>query len=248
MLKLPEQERLEYDHSSLTVVTHAAAPCPVDVKRQMLDWWGPVIYEFYSGSEGNGFCAIGPEEWLAHPGSVGRPVVGQIHIVGPNDQELPAGEIGQVWFDTGLAFAYHNDEQKTASAFNDRGWSTLGDVGRVDEDGFLYLTDRVTELIISGGVNIYPREAEDVLALHPAVSDVAVIGVPDPEMGEQVKAVVVAAPNAAPGPDLGRELVDYCRSRLAHYKCPVTVDFLEDLPRLPTGKLRKRELRAKYQA
>jgi long-chain acyl-CoA synthetase len=246
MLKLPEDERLGYDHASLQVVTHAAAPCPVDVKRKMLDWWGPVIHEFYSGSEGNGFCAIGPEEWLAHPGSVGRPVVGRIHVLGVDGEELPPGEVGQVWFDTGLTFAYHNDARKTASAYNDRGWSTLGDIGRVDEDGFLYLTDRATDLIISGGVNIYPREAEDVLALHPAVTDVAVIGVPDAEMGEQVKAVVVAAPGARPGPELAEELVGYCRSRLAHFKCPVSVDFADELPRLPTGKLRKRELKAQY--
>jgi acyl-CoA synthetase (AMP-forming)/AMP-acid ligase II len=246
MLKLDDSRRRAHDTSSLRMAVHAAAPCPVEVKQKMLEWWGPVIHEYYAGSEGNGFCTIGPEQWLTHPGSVGLPVLGKIHIVDEDANELPAGEVGQVWFESDMRFEYHNDPAKTAQAFNDRGWSSLGDIGYVDAEGYLYLTDRASHMIISGGVNIYPQEVENELALHPSVVDVAVIGVPNAEMGEEVKAVVMLAEGLAPGADVEAELISYCRDRLAHYKCPVSIDFVDELPRLPTGKLLKRELRNRY--
>ena len=246
MLKLPEAERSRYDLSSLQVAVHAAAPCPMEVKERMLDWWGDRVYEYYAGSEGGGFCAIGPEEWRAHPGSVGKPMMGETHILDDEGRELPPGEVGQVWSDSGTRFEYHNDPKKTAGVFNEKGWSTLGDVGWVDEDGYLYLTDRISHMIISGGVNIYPQETENQLTMHPAVVDVAVIGVPHPEMGEEVKAVVIPAEPERVGPALESELIDYCRQHIAHYKCPASVDFVDELPRLPTGKLRKGELRKRY--
>jgi acyl-CoA synthetase (AMP-forming)/AMP-acid ligase II len=248
MLKLPVEERSRYDLSSLETVVHAAAPCPVEVKQQMFDWWGPIIYEYYAGSEGNGFCAIGPEEWLAHPGSVGKSILGAVHILGEDGTELGTGEAGQIWFESASTFEYHNDPAKTSAAFNAAGWSTLGDVGYLDADGFLYLTDRISHMIISGGVNIYPQEVENILVLHPAVSDVAVIGVPDEEMGESVKAVVLPADPSAAGDALGAELIAYCREHLAGFKCPRSVDFVDELPRLPTGKLLKRVLRDRYAA
>jgi acyl-CoA synthetase (AMP-forming)/AMP-acid ligase II len=246
MLKLSEEERKAHDLSSLRMVVHAAAPCPVEVKQEMIDWWGPIIYEYYAGSEGNGFCALSSEQWLEHRGSVGVPMLGTIHILDDDGEELPTGEAGQVWFESDLRFEYHNDPEKTAAAFNDRGWSSLGDIGYLDADGYLYLTDRASHMIISGGVNIYPQEVENELAMHPAIVDVAVIGVPHAEMGEEVKAVVIPAEGAVPGPELEAELIAHCRSRLAHYKCPVSVDFVDELPRLPTGKLLKRELRTRY--
>jgi acyl-CoA synthetase (AMP-forming)/AMP-acid ligase II len=246
LLKLDADERTRYDLSSLRCVIHAAAPCPVEIKAQMLDWWGPIIYEYYSSSEGAGFTAIGPEEWRQKPGSVGRPVVGVPHIVGDDGRELPTGEIGTVYFEGTVPFEYHHDPVKTAEAFNAQGWTTVGDLGRLDPDGYLYLSDRRTNLILSGGVNIYPQEIENELVLHPAVADVAVIGVPDPDMGQQVKAVVELVDPTAAGPELERELIDFCRQRLAHFKCPRTVDFAGDLPRLPSGKLAKRLLIERY--
>jgi acyl-CoA synthetase (AMP-forming)/AMP-acid ligase II len=248
MLKLPDEQRSAYDTSSLKMVVHAAAPCPVDVKRQMIEWWGPIINEYYAGSEGNGFCALDTEQWLAHPGSVGTPMVGRIHILDDDGNEQPTGRAGQIWFESDLRFEYHNDPEKTAGAYNDRGWSTLGDIGYLDDDGYLYLTDRASHMIISGGVNIYPQEVENALTLHPAVVDVAVIGVPNADLGEEVKAVVIPADPAVAGDELAGELIAYCRARLAHFKCPVTVDFVDELPRLPTGKLLKRELRDRYWA
>lgn len=245
MLRLPPEVRDRYDLSSLRHVSHAAAPCPVPVKRQMLDWWGPIIHEYYAGTEDIGGTAIGPEDWLAHPGSVGRPR-DECHIVGPDGEELPVGESGVVYFAGGRPFEYHGDPEKTASIANERGWRTLGDIGYLDDDGFLYLTDRAAHMIISGGVNIYPQEAENVLAAHPAVLDVAVIGVPDPEMGEAVKAVVQLVDPAAAGPDVEAELLAYCRSELAAYKCPRSVDLVGELPRDPNGKLYKRRLRERY--
>jgi acyl-CoA synthetase (AMP-forming)/AMP-acid ligase II len=242
LLKLPPSVRERYDLSSLELLVHAAAPCPPDVKRATIEWLGPIVYEFYSGSEGAGFCAIGPEEWLAHPGSVGRSLLGTVHIVDDDGRELGVGEEGQVWFESATRFEYHRDPAKTASAWNDRGWSTLGDIGHLDADGYLYLTDRVANTIISGGVNIYPREAEDVLIGHPAVLDVAVIGVPDAEMGQRVVAYVQLAPGSAGDEALATQLVAWCRERLTHYKCPAEVRFVDDLPRLPTGKLLKRNL------
>jgi long-chain acyl-CoA synthetase len=245
MLRLPPDERLRYDLSSLQFVVHAAAPCPVPVKRQMLEWWGPIIHEYYSGTEDIGSTFITPQEWLAHPGSVGRPLE-ECHIVGPDGEELPPGEEGVVYFAGGRPFEYHNDPAKTASVTDHRGWRTLGDIGRLDVDGYLYLTDRQAHMIISGGVNIYPQEAENVLAGHPAVVDVAVIGVPDAEMGEAVKAVVQPVDGAAAGPELATALLEHCRSELAIYKCPRTVDFVDELPRDPNGKLYKRLLRERY--
>jgi len=242
MLKLPEATRSAADLSSLRTVIHAAAPCPVEVKRQMLEWWGPLLHEYYAGSEGNGFCVVGPDEWLERPGTVGRSIHGTVHVVDDEGRELPAGHEGQIWFESDRRFEYHKDPAKTAAAFDEHGWSTLGDVGYLDEDGYLFLTDRVSNMIISGGVNIYPREVEDVLVLHPAVADVAVIGVPDEEMGEQVLAVVQPADGVAADDVLAAELIDLCRSRIAHFKCPRAVEFMDELPRLPTGKLLKRRL------
>jgi acyl-CoA synthetase (AMP-forming)/AMP-acid ligase II len=241
LMKLPEEVRARYDLSSLRVVVHAAAPCPPEVKRAAMEWLGPVVYEYYSGSEGAGFCAIGPEEWLAHPGSVGRSLLGAVHIVGPDGDEVPTGEEGVVRFESGARFEYHGDPAKTAEAIDERGWSTLGDIGRVDEDGYLYLTDRVSHMIISGGVNVYPREVEDVLTVHPAVADVAAVGVADPDLGEAVRAVVQLA-DVEPSDALADELIAHCRDRIAHFKCPRSVVFVETLPRLPTGKLLKRLL------
>jgi long-chain acyl-CoA synthetase len=248
MLKLPDEVRKAHDVSSLQVAIHAAAPCPVAVKQQMIEWWGPVIHEYYAGTEGNGFVYCDSAAWLAHPGTVGRSIMGEIHIVGDSGDEVPQGETGTVYFGGGAEFAYHNDPEKTASAHDarGRGWSTLGDVGYVDEEGFLYLTDRKAYMIITGGVNVYPQEAENVLAMHPKVADVAVFGVPDEEFGEAVKAVVEPIDMADAGPELERELIAYCRERLADVKCPRSVDFRPELPRHPTGKLYKRLLKDEY--
>jgi long-chain acyl-CoA synthetase len=261
MLKLPEAQRQAFDLSSLQLVIHAAAPCPADVKRQMIEWLGPKITEYYAGSEGNGITIISSAEWLERPGSVGRPVGAVVHIVAADEQgargqgavgqELPAGEDGLIYFEGGT-FEYHNDPAKTADSVNAQGWSTLADIGHVDADGYLYLADRRTDLIISGGVNIYPAEVEEALVMHPAVADVAVIGVPDPEMGQSVLAVVQPAVQpAAAGLDdgtldqaaLAAELIAHCRARLASFKCPRSVEFVAELPRLPTGKLLRRRVR-----
>ncbi len=248
MLKLPEADRLRYDVSSLKVAIHAAAPCPVPVKQAMMDWWGPVIHEYYAGTEGNGFCAAGPQEWLAHPGTVGRPLLGAVHICDDDGRELPPGETGTIYFSDGGTFEYHNDPDKTADSQHpsQRGWTTLGDMGYVDEDGFLFLTDRKTFMIISGGVNIYPQEVENLLVTHEKVADVAVFGVPNEEFGEEVKAVVQPISMDLAGPELAEELIAFCRAQLAHLKCPRTVDFEAELPRHPTGKLYKRLLRDRY--
>ncbi len=245
MLHLPEAQRLGFDLSSLQSVVHAAAPCPVAVKQQMLEWWGPIIDEYYAGTEDIGSTWITAAEWLAHPGSVGRPL-SPAHIVGPDGEELGPGQEGVVYFEGGRPFEYHNDPSATASMVDTRGWRTLGDIGLLDEDGYLYLTDRQAHMIIAGGVNIYPQEAENVLAAHPLVADVAVIGVPDPEMGEAVKAVVELVEPSRAGPDLEAELIAACREQLAAYKCPRTVDFVTELPRDPNGKLYKRLLKERY--
>jgi long-chain acyl-CoA synthetase len=247
MLRLDDEERLAPDLSSHESATHAAAPCPVEVKRRMIEWWGPIIYEYYSGTELSGSTYITSEQWLAHPGSVGRPTSGTVHVIGDDGRELPPGEVGTVYFAGGSPFHYHNDPQKTAEAYLPGGLSTMGDMGYVDEDGWLYLTDRKAHTIVSGGVNIYPREAEDVLLGHPAVADVAVFGVPDDDMGERVNAAVQPALGARPGPDLEQELIAFCRDRLAAFKCPRSVDFVDELPRLPTGKLAKRLLQQYWQ-
>ena len=248
MLKLPDEVRQRYDVSSLRAAVHAAAPCPVDVKEQMVAWWGPIFIEYYAGTEANGVTIANTAEWDSHRGTVGRSVVGTIHILDDDGNDLPTGEIGAVYFADGPKFSYHNDPDKTRDAYNDRGWSTLGDVGRLDEEGYLYLSDRKAYMIISGGVNIYPQEAENVLINHPAVADVAVFGIPDPEMGEQVKAVVQLQDHAKAGPALEAELIAYCRQSLSGVKCPRSIDFQETLPRTPTGKLVKRILRDKYWA
>ncbi len=247
LLKLPDGVRHRYDVSSLRQVTHAAAPCPVEVKRQMLDWWGPIIWEYYAGSENVGSTIIGPEEWLSHPGSVGRPNRTTVHICDDDHRELPPGQVGSIWFETPAAgFEYHGDAAQTASSRSPEGWFTIGDVGYVDDDGYLYLTDRKSFMIISGGVNIYPQEAENVLVMHPAVADVAVIGVPNDEFGEEVKAVVQLLDPDAAGPEKEAELLAFCRERLATYKCPRSVDFEAQLPRQDTGKLYKRLLKDRY--
>jgi long-chain acyl-CoA synthetase len=245
LLRLPEEVRRRYDTSSLQMVVHAAAPCPVPIKRQMIEWWGPIIHEYYSGTEDIGGTFITAAEWLEHPGSVGRPT-DECHIVGDDGTELGPGEIGVVHFAGGRPFEYHNDPDKTASIADERGWRTLGDMGYLDDDGYLYLTDRKAHMIISGGVNIYPQEAENVLVDHPAVADAAVIGVPDEEMGESVKAVVELVDPSAAGPELAAELLAHCREVLASYKCPSTIDFTTELPRSDNGKLYKRVLREQY--
>ena len=212
------------------------------VKQQVIDWFGPIVEEYYAGSEGFGLCVIGSEDWKAHPGSVGRPLLSEIHIVDDDGNELDAGDTGQVWFTANGRFEYHNDPDKTARATDVRGWATYGDVGHVDEEGYLYLTDRASNMIISGGVNIYPQEAENVLAAYPEVHDVAVLGVPDAEMGERVKAFVVAASPLDDPERLAAELIARCREDLAHYKCPRELVFVDELPRLENGKLLKRRL------
>lgn len=249
MLKLPDEARAGYDVSSIGAVIHAAAPCPVEVKRRMIDWWGPVLHEYYAGTEGNGFVYCNSEQWLAHPGTVGQAVLGVIHVVDDDGNELPVGEEGTVYFDGAGTFEYHGDPEKTAESRLANGWSTLGDVGRLDEDGFVYLTDRKAYMIITGGVNVYPQEAENILTMHPEVVDVAVIGVPNEDFGEEVKAVV--QPLSMPVDEesarhLERDLISYCREKLADVKCPRTVDFRDELPRHPTGKLYKRLLKDEY--
>ena len=249
MLKLPPEVRTRYDLSSHKVAVHAAAPCPVEVKRQMIEWWGPILYEYYAGTEASGSTFITSEDWLKHPGSVGRAALGVLHICDEDGNELPVGETGLVYFEREApTFEYHNDPAKTASARHPKhpNWNALGDVGYLDEDGYLYLTDRKAFMIISGGVNIYPQAIEDALVTHPKVADVAVFGVPDPEMGEAVKAVIEPAPGQAPSDDLAAELMTYARERLAHYMAPRSIDFIQEMPRLPTGKLYKRILRDAY--
>lgn len=247
MLKLPDDVRTRADLSSLRHVSHAAAPCPVDVKRRMIDWWGPIILEFYAGSENVGSTMITSEEWLEHPGSVGLPRFCTTHICDADFNDLPVGEIGDVWFDTpGAAMEYHGDPEKTAENRSPQGWYTMGDVGYLDEDGYLYLTDRRSFMIVSGGVNIYPQESENVLIAHDAVLDVAVIGVPNDDLGEEAKAVVQLVDPGAASDDLAAELLAYCGEHLARYKCPRSVDFVDELPRLDTGKLYKRLLRDRY--
>ena len=246
MLKLDDDVRLKHDVSSLQCAIHAAAPCPVPIKEQMIEWWGPVIHEYYAGSEGNGFVAINSEQWLAHKGSVGLPLTAQLHIVGEDGEEVAQGESGTIYFEGGGDFEYFNDKEKTDESRHAQGWSTLGDVGHRDADGFLYLTDRKSFMIISGGVNIYPQETENLLVTHPKVMDVAVFGVPNDDFGEEVKAVVQPKDWNDVGPDFEAELIEFCRDHISHLKCPRSVDFDKELPRHPTGKLYKRLLRDKY--
>lgn len=246
MLKLPEEARSGIDLSSLEVAIHAAAPCPVPTKQAMIEWWGPILLEYYAGTEGNGSTFIDSTEWLEHPGSVGRAPAGTIHICDAEGNDLSAGEEGGVYFSGGGEFEYHKAPDKTAESSLPGGRTTLGDIGYLDAEGYLYLTDRKAHMIISGGVNIYPREIEDLLIAHPSVADVAVFGVPDPDMGEQVKAVVQPAVGVQIDDDLETELLAFARDGLAHFKCPKSIDFEAELPRLPTGKLYKRILRDRY--
>ena len=249
MLKLDPGVRTKYDISSLECVIHAAAPCPVQVKKQIIEWFGPVVHEYYAGTEGNGFVYCNSAMWLAHEGTVGTPINCTVHVCDENGAEMPQGESGTIWFEGGASFEYHNDPEKTKGSRHPKGWSNLGDVGYLDKDNFLYLTDRKAYMIISGGVNIYPQEAENVLVTHPKVVDVAVFGVPNEEFGEEVKAVV--QPAVMPTSDdeakaLASELITFCRSQLADIKCPRSIDFRPELPRHPTGKLYKRLLKDEY--
>jgi long-chain acyl-CoA synthetase len=247
MLKLPEAVRRRYDLSSLEIAIHAAAPCPVQVKEQMIEWWGPIIQEYYGATEGLGFTACDSAEWLAHRGTVGKVLLGELHVLDDEMKHCPTGTPGTLWFKTATPFEYFNDPVKTKEARSaDGDMSTVGDVGYVDSDGYLYLTDRASFMIISGGVNIYPQECENLLITHPKVADAAVFGVPNEDLGEEVKAAVQLMPGIAPGPDLAEELIGFCSQHLAHLKCPRSIDFEAELPRLPTGKLYKRLLRDRY--
>jgi len=247
MLKLPEALRSRYDLSSLECAVHAAAPCPPTVKEQMIKWWGPIILEYYGATEGLGFTACNSEEWLAHRGTVGRVLLGDLHILDEAMQPCPAGTSGTIWFKTASPFEYFNDPNKTREACSpDGSMSTVGDVGYVDADGFLHLTDRATFMIISGGVNIYPQECENLLITHPKIADAAVFGVPNADLGEEVKAVVQPMPGVEPCIDLAEELLQFCSQQLSRQKVPRSIDFEAELPRLPTGKLYKRLLRDRY--
>ena len=249
MLKLPDDVRAKYDVSSQQVAIHAAAPCPVQVKERMIDWWGPIIHEYYSSTEANGLTFVDSQTWLVKPGTVGKPALGVVHICGPDGADLPVGDTGVVYFERDeLPFEYHNDPVKTRAAQHPvhPTWTTTGDIGHLDADGYLYLTDRVAFTIISGGVNIYPQEIESALALHPAILDVAVIGVPDDELGEAVKAVVQPAPGVLPSSELAQEILESLRGTIADYKIPRSVDFADELPRSATGKLVKGLLVAQY--
>ncbi|MGW6332914.1 AMP-binding protein [Nocardia rhamnosiphila] len=251
MMRLPDDVRERFDVSSLRYFIHSAAPCPRELKQQVIDWLGPVVYEYYAGTESNGVVFCDSAEWLAHPGTVGRPIGCEIHICDDDGDIVATGETGTVFFGKGPEFEYHGDAAKTARSRHPRGWSTLGDIGHVDEDGYLYLTDRKAFMIISGGVNIYPQEAENVLSTHPAVLDVAVFGVPNRDFGEEVKAVVQPVDMPVPGrasEELGEQLIAFCKSKLADVKCPRSIEFREDLPRDPSGKMLKQKLRAEYLA
>ncbi|MCP4755844.1 MAG: acyl-CoA synthetase [Proteobacteria bacterium] len=246
MLKLPEEVRTRYDVSSQKTAIHAAAPCPVAVKEQMIEWWGPVVFEYYAGTEGNTFTGIFSDEWLTHKGSVGRCFLGTLHILDENDDEVPVGTPGAIYAEGGNTFEYHKDPEKTAASRSKQGWNSIGDVGYLDEEGYLYMTDRKANMIISGGVNIYPQETENILSVHPKVYDVAVFGVPNEDFGEEVKAVVQLTDMNEASPELEKELIEYCRERLSTIKCPKSIDFKAELPRTPTGKLLKRLLKDVY--
>jgi long-chain acyl-CoA synthetase len=247
MLKLPDDVRTKYDLSSLECIVHAAAPCPIAVKEQMIEWWGPIIQEYYGATEAHGFTFCTSEEWMSHKGTVGKPIVGELHILDDDGNECPVGTPGTVWFKGATSFEYFNAPEKTKESRSKEGdASSVGDVGYVDEDGFLYLTDRKTYMIISGGVNIYPQETENLLITHPKVMDAAVLGVPNEDLGEEVKAVVQLVDGVEPSPEVAQELIAFCGEHLARFKVPRSVDFEAELPRLPTGKLYKRLLRDRY--
>lgn len=246
MLRLPEATKRRFDLSTLKRVVHAAAPCPPAIKRQMIEWWGPIIDEYYGSSEGAGISFIRAQEWLEHPGSVGKPMMGVPHILDERGTELPAGDIGEIYYEGGYPFEYLNDEAKTSAARTPEGWVTVGDVGYLDVDGYLYLTDRRNHMIISGGVNIYPQEIENELVAHPLVVDAAVFGVPDDVMGQTVKAVVQLVDPSKASDELADTLLAWVRDRLAHFKCPRSISFEPQLPRTDAGKLYKRQLVDKY--
>ena len=243
LLKIPKKYRTEFDLSSHKIAIHAASPCPIPIKEAMINWWGPILFEYYSGTEGNGQTAINSSEWLNHKGSVGKSILGKVHIMDNHNNELPPEEIGQIFFSGGQKFSYFNDPEKTAKAYNRLGWSTLGDIGYIDSEGYLYLTDRISHTIISGGVNIYPREVEEILLMHPMVEDVAVFGIPNTEFGEEVKAAVQLIKNTKVSE---KQLIEFCRKNLANLKCPKTIDFHHELPRHETGKIYKNELKKLY--
>jgi fatty-acyl-CoA synthase len=246
-LRLPQDVRAKYDLSSHQRAIHAAAPCPVPIKREMIEWWGQIIVEYYAGSESIGMTMIHSPDWMTHQGSVGRPIHGILHVCGPDGEELAAGEDGLIFFENDILPTYHNDPAKTAEARHPKGWMTLGDIGHLDEDGFLYLTDRKSHMIISGGVNIYPQEIENLLISHDKVMDAAVIGAPDPDLGEKVVAVIQPADMASAGEALETELREYLAPSLSRIKMPKLFDFRPDLPREANGKLYKRELRDEYE-
>jgi long-chain acyl-CoA synthetase len=247
MLKLPDAVRQGCDLSSLEIAIHAAAPCPVPVKEQMIAWWGPIVQEYYGATEGLGFTACDSAEWLAHRGTVGRVLLGELHVLDEQMQPCPTGTPGTLWFKTATPFQYFNDPVKTAQArSSDGSMSTVGDIGYVDGDGYLYLTDRASFMIIVGGVNVYPQECENLLITHPKVADAAVFGVPNEDLGEEVKAAVQLMPGIAAGPNTAEELIAFCAQHLSRQKCPRSIDFEAELPRLPTGKLYKRLLRDRY--
>lgn len=253
LLKLDDEVRLAHDLSTLRCVVHAAAPCPVDVKQRMIAWLGPILEEYYASTEANGATRIDSATWLQHPGSVGQPLLGVPHVVGEDGAELVAGEVGTIYFERETrTFSYHNDPERTRATEHPEhpSWTTVGDLGYLDDEGFLYLTDRQAFMIISGGVNIYPQEIEDLFTLHPAVADIAVIGVPDDDMGERVVAFVQPAASAENGEDatLAADLAAYARERIAHYKVPREFHFRASLPRTPTGKMVKGRLRDEYVA
>jgi acyl-CoA synthetase (AMP-forming)/AMP-acid ligase II len=246
MLKLPQAVRDSYDLSSLKRVMHAAAPCPVQIKKQMIDWWGPIVDEYYASSEAHGSTLITAEDWLAHPGSVGKPMGVAVHILDEDGNELPPGAAGEIYFEGGFSFEYLNDQEKTAGSRDKNGWATVGDIGYLDEEGYLYLTDRRHHMIISGGVNIYPQEAENLLITHPKVLDAAVFGVPDDEMGQRVMAAVQTVDPADATDQFADELIGWLREHLSHFKCPRSIAFESQLPRTDTGKLYKNGLIEKY--
>ncbi len=247
MLKLPEDVRESYDVSSLRLIMHTGAPCPVETKYAMIDWFGPIIFEVYAGTERVGGTTITSEQWLAHPGSIGRVATGAAHVVDESTWEtVPIGEIGVIYFDSGEEFVYHGDEEKTKAVYSPQGWRTMGDIGWMDEDGYIYLTDRKSNMIISGGVNVYPQEAESRLITHPKVADAGVFGIPNEAFGEEVKAVVQVVEGVDSNEDLEQELIEYCKEVLATVKCPKSIDFANSLPREDNGKLYKRKLVEQY--
>jgi long-chain acyl-CoA synthetase len=245
LLGLPETVRKLYDVTSLGLVSHTGSGCPVEVKRAMIDWWGPVLREAYGGTEAGTVCSITSEEWLRRPGSVGRPTERfSVHVLDEDGNEVPTAHAGHLYFEdrTGRGVRYHNDEAKSAEAHIRPGIFTLGEIGYVDDAGYVYITDRFSDMVVSGGVNLYPAEAEQVLQAHPDIADLAVIGVPHPDMGEQLKAIVIAR---SPGLTEAA-VIEWCKHRLSHHKCPRSVDFVASLPRTPMGKLDKRGLRSGY--